>query len=325
MPVFYSSLISSFDFDLGSFMNMLLTRLGLFCTTLAYITWGITPLFYQFLHEDIQATEIFALRVVGALPVFALLFLLTKSQFKVIELLKDKRSFLWLLVSTLCVSTSWYLNTWGVTHGQVLMVSLAFFLIPLISILIGVFYLGERLNRNQVMAIAFCLSGFAYACLNLDQFPWLTLGIALAFSGYALIKKQIRIDTLNGLTIEALLVLPVALGYLLLLGDQGRFVQAKWDEGLLLMLIAPVVLLPLGLFSIGVPRLKSLTLVAVLQYIEPTLYFLIGVFLFGEVVDAERLVTFGLIWIGFLIFCVDSVRYHRRQTKLISGKIVSAT
>ena len=306
-------------------MKALFSQVGLVCTTLAYITWGLTPLFYQFLHEDIQATEIFSMRVIWSLPVFALLFVLTRREFKVFQLLRDRRSFLWLLLSTLCISTSWYLNTWGVTHGQVLMVSLAFFLIPIISILVGVFYLGEKLNGLQKLAIGFCLTGFAYACLNLNQFPWLTVGIALAFAGYALIKKQIRIDTLNGLTIEALFVLPIAVGYLLLLGDEGRFVQAQWDERWLLMMVAPVVLMPLGLFSMGVPRLESLTLVAVLQYIEPTLYFLIGAFVFGETVDANRMVTFTLIWIGFLLFCLNSLRYHRRHSRRDTPRFVTDT
>lgn len=306
-------------------MKALFSQVGLVCTTLAYITWGLTPLFYQFLHEGIQATEIFAMRVIWSLPVFALLFVLTRREFKVFQLLRDRRSFLWLLLSTLCISTSWYLNTWGVTHGQVLMVSLAFFLIPIISILVGVFYLGEQLNSLQMLAIGFCLAGFAYACLNLNQFPWLTVGIALAFAGYALIKKQVRIDTLNGLTIEALFVLPIAVGYLLLLGDEGRFMQAQWDERWLLMMVAPIVLLPLGLFSMGVPRLESLTLVAVLQYIEPTLYFLIGAFVFGETVDANRMVTFTLIWIGFLLFCLNSLRYHRRHSGRDTPRFVTDT
>lgn len=205
----------------------------------------------------------------------------------------------------------------GVTHGQVLMVSLAFFLTPLISILVGVLFLGERLNRLQLLAIAFCLSGFAWACLSLEQFPWLTIGIALSFGGYSLIKKQIPIDALNGLTIEALLMLPVAAGYLFLLGDQGQFVQADFNERLLLVMIAPVVLLPLALFSFGVPRLQSLTVVAVLQYIEPTLYFLIGAFVFGETIDLERTITFGLIWIGFLIFCLNSLSGQKHPAKQV--------
>ena len=298
-------------------MNAFITQAGLICTTLAYITWGLTPLFYQFLHQDIQATEIFSLRVIWSLPVLALVFILSRHRCQIWSLLKDKRSFFWLLLSTLCVSVSWYLNTWGVTHGQVLMVSLAFFLTPLISILVGVLFLGERLNRLQLLAIAFCLSGFAWACLSLEQFPWLTIGIALSFGGYSLIKKQVAIDALNGLTIEALLMLPVAAGYLFLLGDQGQFVQADFNECLLLVMIAPVVLLPLALFSFGVPRLQSLTVVAVLQYIEPTLYFLIGAFVFGETIDLERTITFSLIWIGFLIFCLNSLFGQKHPAKQV--------
>ena len=149
--------------------------------------------------------EIFALRVLWSVPLMVLLLWVTVTPFRVFKLLMDPKTFFWLFLSTACISTSWYLNTWGATNGQVLMVSLAFFLIPLISILIGVLFFRERLTPMQLVALILCASGFLYACLNLDSFPWLTVGIALAFGCYGIIKKQVKIDTLNGLAAEALL------------------------------------------------------------------------------------------------------------------------
>ncbi|MEH6825168.1 MAG: EamA family transporter RarD [Motiliproteus sp.] len=293
-------------------MHSMTGQAGLLLTTVAYIAWGLTPLFYQHL-RGVDAMEIFAQRVLWSVPVLLLLMWITATPNRVLKLLQEPRTFFWLFLSTACISTSWYLNTWGVTHGQVLMVSLAYFLTPLVSILIGVVYLREGLSLHQLLALLLCLAGFGYACLSLDQFPWITLGIALAFGCYGLIKKQVKIDTLNGLFAEVLLVVPVALFYLIGLGGETRFVTGEGDIRLLLALTAPVTLLPLGMFAFGVARLRSLTTVAVLQYIEPTLYFLLAVFVFKEAFESSRLVSFGLVWAGFILFAVDSIRRARRS------------
>lgn len=283
---------------------------GLFWTTSAYFIWGLMPLFYQHL-RGVEALEIFAQRVLWSVPMMALLLWVTVTPCRVFKLLLEPKTFFWLFLSTGCISISWYLNTWGVTHGQVLMVSLAFFLTPLISILIGVFYLKEKLTPYQLVALVFCLGGFIYACLNLDTFPWLTIGIALAFGCYGLIKKQVRIDTLNGLSAEVILMIPFALFYLIGMGDNTSYAADEGDARMLLMLTAPMTILPLGLFAFGVARMKSLTTIAVLQYIEPTLYFLLAVFVFKEAIDAERLITFALVWVGFIVFAADSLRRSR--------------
>ncbi|WP_084332523.1 EamA family transporter RarD [Marinobacterium jannaschii] len=280
---------------------------GLLWTTCAYVIWGLTPLFYQHL-RGVEAMEIFSLRVLCSVPLMALLLWVTVTPLRVFKLLMEPKTFFWLFLSTACISTSWYLNTWGATNGQVLMVSLAYFLTPLISILIGVFYLRERLTPLQRVALVLCASGFLYACLSLNSFPWLTIGIALAFGFYGVIKKQVRIDTLNGLTAETLLMVPLALFYLI--GTAGH---TQWEAGddsirLLLILTAPMTVLPLGLFAFGVARMNNLTTIAILQYIEPTLYFLLAVFVFGEVIDMQRLTTFGLVWAGFIVFSIDAAR-----------------
>lgn len=280
---------------------------GLAWTTCAYVVWGLIPLFYQHL-KGVDAMEIFAFRVLWSVPLMALLLWITSTPLRVFRLLMEPRTFAWLFVSTACISTSWYLNTWGATNGQVLMVSLAFFLTPLVSILVGVFYLKETLTRLQLVALLFCAGGFLYACLNLASFPWLTVGIAVAFGGYGIIKKQVRIDTLNGLAAESLLMVPFAVFYLIGNAGQTHWEQSELDTQILLMLTAPMTILPLGLFAFGVARLKNLSTIAILQYIEPTLYFMLAVFVFGEVIDQERLTTFVLVWIGFVVFSYDAIR-----------------
>jgi len=280
---------------------------GLFWTTAAYIVWGLMPLFYQYL-RGVEAMEIFALRVLWSVPLMVLLLWVTVTPFRVFKLLMDPKTFFWLFLSTACISTSWYLNTWGATNGQVLMVSLAFFLIPLISILIGVLFFRERLTPMQLVALILCASGFLYACLNLDSFPWLTVGIALAFGCYGIIKKQVKIDTLNGLAAEALLMVPFAVFYLIGMAGQTHWEAGEENVRLLLALTAPMTILPLGLFAFGVARMKNLSSIAILQYIEPTLYFLLAVFVFGEAIDMERLTTFMLVWAGFIVFSIDAIR-----------------
>ncbi|WP_417228273.1 EamA family transporter RarD [Amphritea sp.] len=289
---------------------------GMFWTTLAYIVWGLMPLFYQYL-RGVEAMEIFAFRVLWSVPLMILLLWLTVTPVRVFMLLREPHTFFWLFLSTGCISTSWFLNTWGVTHGQVLLVSLAFFLTPLISILIGVFYLRERLTPFQLLALLFCLGGFLYACVSLDSFPWLTIGIALSFGSYGLIKKQVKIDTLNGLAAEAILMVPFALFYLIGVAGSRSYAENQGDVRILLMLTAPMTILPLGLFAFGVKRMQSLTSIAILQYLEPTLYFLLAVFVFKEAVDNDRLITFGLVWVGFFLFTLDSLHRHRKARRLL--------
>lgn len=291
---------------------------GLFWTLSAYIVWGLMPLFYQHL-RGVEAMEIFALRVLWSVPLMALLLWITVTPVRVFKMLMEPKTFFWLFLSTACISTSWYLNTWGATNGQVLMVSLAFFLTPLISILIGVFYLRERLTPLQLVALVLCASGFLYACMSLDSFPWLTIGIAIAFGCYGVIKKQVRIDTLNGLAAEALLMVPFALFYLIGMAGQTHWEAGEDNVRLLLALTAPMTILPLGLFAFGVARMKNLSSIAILQYIEPTLYFLLAVFVFGEAIDAERLTTFALVWAGFIVFTVDALR--RAKVAKYAGKV----
>lgn len=280
---------------------------GLLWTASAYIVWGLTPLFYQHL-RGVDAMEIFALRVLSSVPLMALLLWVTVTPVRVFHLLMEPKTFFWLFLSTTCISTSWYLNTWGATNDQVLLVSLAYFLTPLISILIGVLYLRERLTPLQLVALVLCASGFLYACMSLDSFPWLTIGIALAFGCYGVIKKQVQIDTLNGLTAETLLMVPFALFYLIGMAGQTRWETDEENIRLILMLTAPMTILPLGLFTFGVARIKNLSTIAVLQYIEPTLYFLLAVFVFNEVMNSERLITFSLVWAGFIVFSIDALR-----------------
>ncbi len=285
-----------------------LLKSGLFLTTLAYVIWGLTPLFYQHL-RGVEAMEIFSMRVLFSVPLMVLLLLLSGTPVRVFKMLTQPRTFFWLFLSTACISTSWYLNTWGSTHGQVLMVSLAYFLTPLISILIGVLYLRERLTLLQWAALVFCASGFLYACTSLDSFPWLAIGIAVAFGSYGVIKKQVQIDPLNGLSAETLLMVPFALFYLNgHMTEQSAWAAKEGGTHILLGLTAPIVLLPLGLFTFGVARLQNLSTIAVLQYIEPTLYFLLAVFVFGEAIDMNRMTTFMLVWVGFIAFSIDALR-----------------
>ena len=287
---------------------------GLIWTTTAFIVWGLLPLFYQHL-KGVEAMEIFAFRVLWSVPMMALVLWVTVTPVRVFKLLLEPKTFFWLFLSTACISTSWYLNTWGVTNGQVLMVSLAFFLIPIFNILIGVVFLKETLRPFQKLALLFCLIGFGYACLSLDTFPWLTVGISIAFGCYGLIKKQIKIDTLNGLTAETILMVPFALFYLIGAGQHVGYNPTGENVQMLLMMTAPLTILPLGLFAFGVKRMQNLSSIAILQYLEPTLYFLLAVFVFKEAVDSDRLITFGLVWIGFILFALDSLRSSRSLRK----------
>lgn len=274
-------------------------------TAASYVIWGLLPLYYSQL-SGIDAFEIFSIRAIFAVPVIYFLWRLSggKTEYKQ----WDYKSWGLVSISALCISASWYLNTWGVTHGQVLNVSLAYFLTPMLSIAVGVFFFREVFTPLQCIAVLACFFGFLYSCVDLSHFPWVTVGIALAFSGYGIIKKVLKTDMIGALLIESILVFPFGMAYMLWEWEDTVFSNMDPGINFMLFLTSPIALLPLAIFAIGVSRISNLTSVAILQYIEPTIYFVLGYFIFGEEINPDRLITFIVIWIGFILYSLDTFR-----------------
>lgn len=278
-------------------------RSGVALAIFSYILWGITPLFYRLLPEA-EPLELLSERLIWSIPLLFLIRLVIKNKSMWKQIWADKKSIILCLFSSSVMAISWTTFTYALTHGQVLAASLGYFINPLFSILLGVVFLRERLVFAEKMAVTFILAGVGYQIWQYGEFPILALVMGSAFAVYGLIRKFIRFDVISSLFLEALWLLPVALGITWWLSSKGLSVveAGDWQLRALYMLAAPVTIIPLLFFTAAIKR-TSLTVIGLAQYIEPTIQFLLAVFLFNELFDWVKGISFSLIWIG-LLFCI---------------------
>ncbi|WP_111742064.1 EamA family transporter RarD [Leminorella richardii] len=281
-------------------------RSGAALAVFSFILWGITPLYYRLL-PGAYPLEMLAQRVLWSVPLLLLVRPLFVHRTRWKEAWQDKRSILFCLLATVVMAISWCTFTYALTHDQVLAASLGYFINPLCSVLLGTLFLRERMTIAQKLAVGFAIAGVAYQLLQYGQLPGLALLMGCAFALYGLIRKFIRFDIITALTIETLWLVPVALAVVVILPMRGesQLVGADLQTHIYYALTAPVTLLPLMFFAAAVRRTTLIT-VGLAQYIEPTLQFLLAIFLFNEAFDSVKGVSFSLIWIG-LLFCVSSM------------------
>jgi chloramphenicol-sensitive protein RarD len=219
-----------------------------------------------------------------------------------------------LTVSGLLIASNWLLYVWAVNNNQMLAASLGYYINPLVNVLLGLLLLGERLRRLQWLAVGLAACGVLQQLWLLGSLPWLSLGLALSFGFYGLIRKKAPVAALPGLVVETWLLLPVALLWLLL-NPQALTAQAVfWSDSTALWLLAagPITLLPLLCFNAAARHLPYTTL-GFLQYLAPTLVLLQAVWLFDEHLDANTLLAFGFIWAGLLVYSLDIYLSLRRR------------
>lgn len=302
----------------------MLYRSGVALAIFSYILWGITPLYYR-LMPGAQPLELLAQRIIWSIPLLLIIRYLIKNKTLWQQVWQDKRSIILCLFSSAVMAVSWSAFTYALTHGQVLAASLGYFINPLFSILLGMLFLHERLAIAEKMAVMFILAGVGYQILQYGELPLLALVMGSAFAIYGLIRKFIRFDVITSLFLEALWLLPLAIVIMFWLDNQGEsaVLSGDFEIKLLYMLTAPVTILPLLFFTAAIKR-TTLTVIGLAQYIEPTIQFLLAIFLFNELFDSVKGVSFSLIWIG-LLFCIISLfhkRYieHHKNPPFITGR-----
>ncbi|WP_318504147.1 EamA family transporter RarD [Photobacterium leiognathi] len=291
-------------------------RAGNMLAAFSFVLWGILPLYYQFLPQA-NTNELLALRIIFSVPVMLLVMLLLKRPLPTIStLLADKKSLFMCFIAGCIMSVSWYAFTWAITHGEVLAASLGYFINPLFAIALGLFFLSERLSRAQVAAVALAIIGIGYQVWQYGELPWLSLIMGSFFAIYGLTKKYIKYDALTSVTIEAAVLTPFAVIYMIWLYLSGDSVSLTSGATTFLLYVgsAPVTVAPLIFFALALNR-TSLTMVGLMQYIEPSLQFLLAVFLFGEVFDQTKAVSFGLIWFGLILCTLEALPslFHRKK------------
>ena len=281
----------------------------------AYGLWGAFPLYWPLL-EPAGAIEILAHRIVWSAITMSLLVLMLRRGPALRALATDRRTFLLLSVAAVVITCNWGGYIWGVTNGRVVEASLGYFINPLVTVLMGVFILGERLRPGQWAALG--LGGLAVVVLAVDygRPPWIALLLAFSFGTYGLAKKKADAPAIESLTLETLLLSPLAAGYLVWLSVHGGsgFTAHGAGHVALFMSTGIVTAVPLVAFSAAATRVP-MVLLGLLQYLAPILQFALGVLYFHEDMPAGRWVGFVLVWLALMLFTFESLR-HRRTMRL---------
>lgn len=286
-------------------------RSGLLAAIGAYLMWGVFPL-YWVLVKAVPALQIVAHRVLWCALFVVGWLLLSEGRDWLRHALSAPRVGRLLLLSSVLISFNWGVYIWAVTNGRVVDASLGYFINPLVSVMIGVVVLGERLNRHQWIAVALAALGVLWLTLMHGEPPWIALMLALSFAAYGLVRKLVAVEAVPGLAIESMILLLPALLWLLWAQSQGQgsFLPGPFSTDVLLIVGGGLTALPLIGFAYAARRIPY-SLVGILQYISPTMQLLCGVLILGEAFSANQAVGFGAIWFGLAIYAADGWRRSR--------------
>jgi len=285
---------------------------GALAGVVAFSLWALFPIYFNQFGPGVSAWEILLHRMIWAGATLLGFVLLSNRLGRVAALFRRPRVVLALAGSALAIAGNWATFIWAVTHEQILQSSLGYYINPLLYVFLGYCFLGERLTSLQRMAVGIAGCGVVISLIGYGEIPWLALLLAIFFSLYGLIRKQVDVDSVTGLLMEMILMFPFAAAWLLVMGLRGEtvFMQAGLRIDLLLIGAGVITLLPLLFFAVAARGLRLATL-GLLQYIAPTGHFLISVLMYGEPFTAADAVTFGCIWIGLTIYTVDMWLQHR--------------
>ena len=289
-------------------------REGLLASLIAYVLWGLFPIYF-ILVASVAPFEVLAHRIIWAVPFGALILYVRRQWPEVRPVWRDRNMLFWLALSALCISCNWLIYIWAVQQEMVLQTSLGYFINPLIYVLVGVAFLRERLRRAQLTSVILAATGVLYLTITAGEFPWVAISLAALFTAYGVIRKQVAIGAMPGLFVETVLLFPFAASWLLWLIFSGSSAFVSGDIGITLLLVAggPITVIPLLLFAVGARRL-SLTVIGFMQYIAPSLQFLVGIY-FGEKLTQPLLVCFAFIWTAILVFSIDALLHQGRRSQ----------
>lgn len=291
---------------------MPVTRQGIACAAAAYLVWGLFPLYFALL-QGVPPAEVLGHRIVWSLAVVLLLLAWQRNFGWLPPALRNPRVLRSFAASATLIALNWFIYIWAVTHQRVVDASLGYFITPLVNVLTGTLVLHERLRPLQWLAVGLAALGVLWLTVSAGTLPWIALVLAATFSTYGLLRKTAPLGALEGLTIETLLLAPLALLGLAWATAQGGtvFVQAPAAQQALLVAAGPLTALPLLLFAAGARRI-TLTTLGLVQYLSPTIQFLLGVWLYHEPLAGARLVGFVLIWSALAVYSAESLWRSRR-------------
>lgn len=286
---------------------------GILSAISAYFLWGIFPIYWKMIQE-VPALEIIGHRIVWSFIFVVIVVTVTRDWRGLGQVFKNPKTMLTFLVTGILLFINWLVYIWAVNTGFIVDASLGYFINPLVSVLLGVIFLRERLRLWQWVPVGIATLGVLYLTFSYGALPWIGLTLAFTFATYGLLKKVGALSSNHGFTLEMGTLFLPALAYLLFLEfkGQGSFPHGPALETFLLLLAGVATGLPLLLFGFAA-RLVPLSTLGFFQYIAPTLQFLIGVLIYGELFSIDRMIGFGLIWLALIIYSADSFRARQRN------------
>ncbi|MCP3673204.1 MAG: EamA family transporter RarD [Gammaproteobacteria bacterium] len=274
----------------------------------AFVWWGLAPLFFIMLN-GVDALEIMSHRIIWSLlTIIPAMWLLNKKN-KILEIIKTPKLFFGLIITGFLIGINWLVYVWAISNGQVLETSLGYFINPLISVALGIVFLGEKLNNRKYIALLLVVLAVANQILQHGSLPWVSLSLAFSFGFYGLIRKKLHVDSFNGLLMEIIITLPFATAFLIWKYNIGEnaFFSFQWQINSLLILSGIITIVPMALFAASVKGIKLSTM-GFIQYLAPSITFLLAVFVFHEPLGSGQIVSFSLIWLALVFISWDALK-----------------
>ncbi len=286
---------------------------GLAFALSAYVMWGLLPLYMKAL-SHIPAAEVVAHRIVWSVPIAGLLLIILRRTRDLRAALRSPKTLLMACVTAALITVNWGIYVWSISSGHALDAALGYYINPLFSVLLGAVVLGERPNRMQMVAIVLAVGAVVVLTVAAGGLPLAAVGLTLTWGVYAFCKKSLPVGPNQGFMLEVLILTPIALGYIIYLTATGTSSFAVSGTNTALLLGCGVITaVPLMVYANGA-KLLRLSTIGILQYIAPTMIFLVAVFVFGEEFDGARMIAFPMIWAALVIYSVSLVTQMRSST-----------
>jgi len=290
---------------------------GVIITVLAYIIWGFLPLYWK-LVDDVSPSIILAERIIWSFAGMMILLIVTrrwstfKQEFK--HIFSHKQSFLHITLASFAISLNWLTYIWAVNNEFVVQASLGYYINPLINIVVGIIILKEVVSRIQIFSFIIAAVGVLYLTISFGEFPWVSFVLAISFAIYGLLKRSVKASAAVGLTIETMIVTPIALIFLIAMPNSESLIHGNFTSVTALLVGTGIATaLPLLLFAYGTKRIPFIML-GFLQYIAPTIMLFIGIYIFKETFSTAHFIAFCFIWVALVIYMWSSF-YERRRLK----------
>ena len=288
---------------------------GIINAILAYSMWGVAPLYFKLL-LDVDALEILIHRVVWSSVLLFGIVIAIKKWRQLVLIITDKKLLAKLTLTATILAANWFLFIWAVNNDHLLDASLGYYINPLLSVALGMIFLGERLRKVQLIAVALAMVGVLIQLVMMGTLPLVSLALAGTFGVYGLLRKQMHVDSFVGLLVESLVMLPLALIYwaFFVSSSTSDMMLNDWQFNGILILAGVVTTAPLLCFTAAAKRL-TLAALGFFQYIGPSIMFVLATFLYQEPLVPAKLATFGFIWAALIVFSFDSLKARKAKTQ----------